>query len=184
MPHLSATQTARASDLRGDRAREGSSQFPLPLPLVTGNTFSAASVLLLRQRESRRAGYTLELAAPQIGLLRGEGGAGLARGDRARAAGSRPRGGHAGFLGFSTFYARPLINVHDLMVSPDQRGRGVGRDLLQAVDAKARALGCCKVTLEVFENNHRARRLYAAAGFAQASYTAESGGALFLARPL
>jgi GNAT superfamily N-acetyltransferase len=88
------------------------------------------------------------------------------------------------FLGFSTFYARPLTNIHDLMVLPGQRGRGVGRDLLQAVEAKARALGCCKLTLEVFENNHRARQLYAAAGFAQASYTSEAGGALFLAKPL
>ena len=43
------------------------------------------------------------------------------------------------FLGFSTFYARPLINIHDLMVLPGQRGRGVGRDLLQAVEARGRS---------------------------------------------
>jgi GNAT superfamily N-acetyltransferase len=88
------------------------------------------------------------------------------------------------FLGFSTFFARPLVNIHDLMVLPGQRSRGVGRDLLRAVETRARALGCCKVTLEVFENNQRARRVYAAAGFAQASYTAEAGGALYLAKPL
>jgi GNAT superfamily N-acetyltransferase len=88
------------------------------------------------------------------------------------------------FLGFSTFSARPLINLHDLMVLPGQQGRGLGRDLLRAVEARGRALGCCKVTLEVFENNHRARRVYAAAGFAQASYTPEGGGALFLAKAL
>jgi GNAT superfamily N-acetyltransferase len=88
------------------------------------------------------------------------------------------------FVGFSTFFARPLINIHDLMVLPAQRSRGVGRDLLRAVEAKGRSLGCCKVTLEVFENNQRARDVYAAAGFAQASYTSEAGAALFLAKPL
>jgi GNAT superfamily N-acetyltransferase len=88
------------------------------------------------------------------------------------------------FLGFSTFSARPLINIHDLVVLPGQRGRGIGRDLLRAVEAKGRSLGCCKLTLEVFEQNHRARKLYAAAGFAPASYTAEAGSALFLARSL
>jgi ribosomal protein S18 acetylase RimI-like enzyme len=88
------------------------------------------------------------------------------------------------FLGFSTFYARPLINVHDLAVLPDQRGRGVGRQLLAAVEARARALGCCKLTLEVLENNRRAIALYTAAGFAQATYTPEAGGGLFMARTL
>ncbi len=99
-------------------------------------------------------------------------------------AGGRAVGLATCFLGFSTFSGRPLLNIHDLVVLPGQRGQGVGRDLLQAAEAKARALGCCKLTLEVFENNHRARQVYAAAGFAQASYTTEAGGALFLAKPL
>src|SRR6185295_11111428 len=74
------------------------------------------------------------------------------------------------FLGFSTFAARPLLNVHDLAVLPDCRGRGVGRALLGAVDDAARERGCVKVTLEVQENNRRARRIYEAAGFAQMVY--------------
>ncbi len=57
------------------------------------------------------------------------------------------------FLGFSTFSARPLINIHDLGVLPAQRGRGIGRQLLAAIESKARALGCCKLTLETQENN-------------------------------
>jgi GNAT superfamily N-acetyltransferase len=88
------------------------------------------------------------------------------------------------FVGFSTFYARPLINIHDLAVVPFRRGQGVGARLLQAVEARARALGCCKLTLEVFANNHRALAVYSSAGFVQASYTAEAGGALFMAKPL
>jgi GNAT superfamily N-acetyltransferase len=88
------------------------------------------------------------------------------------------------FLGFSTFKARPLVNIHDLAVLPGLRGGGVGQRLLAAVEEKARTLGCCKVTLEVLENNHRAMKVYAATGFAQATYTDEGGGALFYAKML
>ena len=69
------------------------------------------------------------------------------------------------FVGFSTFAARPLINIHDLAVMPDSRGRGIGRLLLERVEAKGRELGCCKLTLEVREDNHRAQRLYQRFGF-------------------
>ncbi|BBO68270.1 N-acetyltransferase [Desulfosarcina alkanivorans] len=88
------------------------------------------------------------------------------------------------FVGFSTFAARPLINVHDLAVLPGRRGSGVGRRLLAAVERRAREMGCCKVTLEVLENNHRALKVYAAAGFARVTYTEDAGGALFFAKKL
>jgi GNAT superfamily N-acetyltransferase len=88
------------------------------------------------------------------------------------------------FLGFSTFAARPLINIHDLAVLPEHRAQGTGRRLLAAVEEKARATSCCKLTLEVQENNFRARRVYEAAGFAQAVYQEETGGGLFLTKPL
>lgn len=88
------------------------------------------------------------------------------------------------FVGFSTFAARPLINIHDLAVLPTYRGNGVGKLLLAGVERKARSMGCCKVTLEVLENNHRAMKVYTAAGFARATYTAEAGGALFFAKKL
>jgi ribosomal protein S18 acetylase RimI-like enzyme len=83
------------------------------------------------------------------------------------------------FLGFSTFAARPLINIHDLAVLPDHRGRGVGRALLEAVERKARDRGCSKVTLEVQENNLHARRIYQTAGFGQGVYGDATGGSLF-----
>jgi GNAT superfamily N-acetyltransferase len=69
------------------------------------------------------------------------------------------------FLGFSTFAARPLVNVHDLAVLPEHRGKGVGRALLTGVEQRARARGCCKLTLEVQDDNEPARRLYARFGF-------------------
>ena len=84
------------------------------------------------------------------------------------------------FRGFSTFAARPLINVHDFFVVPALRGRGIGRALMAAVERKARATGCCKLTLEVQENNARARRLYDACGFSQAQYVEAAGRSVFL----
>ncbi len=88
------------------------------------------------------------------------------------------------FLGFSTFAARPLINIHDLAVTPTRRGQGVGPQLLAAVEQRARTRGCCKVTLEVQENNARARRGYEAAGFRQAVHDPAAGGALFMSKSI
>jgi GNAT superfamily N-acetyltransferase len=88
------------------------------------------------------------------------------------------------FLGFSTFAAQPLINIHDIAVLPAHRGQGTGRRLLEEVERKARHMGCCKLTLEVQENNLRARRVYGAAGFAPAVYQETAGGSLFLSKPI
>lgn len=79
------------------------------------------------------------------------------------------------FLGFSTFAARPLLNVHDLAVAPEHRASGVGRALLERIEQEARALGCCKLTLEVQTNNARAKRLYARFGFAGYELAADAG---------
>ena len=88
------------------------------------------------------------------------------------------------FGGFSTFAARPLINIHDFYVIPAVRGQKIGQMILAAVEQKARAMDCCKITLEVQQNNHRAQRIYEAAGFARSVYVEEAGGALFLSKRL
>ena len=88
------------------------------------------------------------------------------------------------FRGFSTFAARPLINISDYFVTPAFRGAGIGRRLLAAIEHRAQELGCCRLTLEVQENNQHARRVYSAAGFSQAVHVAEAGGALFLSKTL
>jgi GNAT superfamily N-acetyltransferase len=77
----------------------------------------------------------------------------------------RPAGIAVCFAGLSTFAARPLLNVHDLAVLPEYRGRGIGRALLSAVERRARSRGCCKLTLEVQDGNARARSLYESFGF-------------------
>ncbi len=98
--------------------------------------------------------------------------------------GTEPAGIAVCFLGFSTFAARPLLNLHDVAILPAHRGRGVGRGLLAAVEAKARELGCCKLTLEVLDRNHRALHTYLAAGFKRYALQPEAGEAIFLTKPL
>lgn len=88
------------------------------------------------------------------------------------------------FLGFSTFAARPLLNVHDLAVLPAFRGRGIGRALLAAAEERARVRGCAKLTLEVREDNTRARGLYRECGFRDFELAGVSHRTLFLTKPL
>jgi ribosomal protein S18 acetylase RimI-like enzyme len=77
----------------------------------------------------------------------------------------RPVGVAVCFFGLSTFKARPLLNIHDLAVLPQHRGKGIGRALLEAAESHARTRGCCKLTLEVQDDNTRARNLYRRFGF-------------------
>jgi ribosomal protein S18 acetylase RimI-like enzyme len=98
--------------------------------------------------------------------------------------GNRPVGAAVCFIGFSSFAAKPLINIHDFVVLTASRGKGVGRRLLDAVEGKARELGCCKLTLEVMDNNHQALRMYQAAGFVRYALQQEAGTAIFMSKPL
>ncbi len=55
----------------------------------------------------------------------------------------------------------PLENpIHDCMVLPAFRRKGGGRRYWTSVEAKARELGCCKLTFEVMGNNDRASVRY------------------------
>ncbi|HXC59369.1 MAG TPA: GNAT family N-acetyltransferase [Steroidobacteraceae bacterium] len=87
------------------------------------------------------------------------------------------------FVGFSTFRAQPLLNIHDLAVVPGRRGRGVGGALLAAAQSHARELGCCKLTLEVQDDNTPARHLYERFGFRDVVY-GDSGPTRFLSKPV
>ncbi len=71
------------------------------------------------------------------------------------------------FLGFSTFMARPLLNIHDIFVDSSARGLGIGAMLLERIEAKARDLNCARITLEVKQDNHIARALYRKTGYDQ-----------------
>lgn len=58
--------------------------------------------------------------------------------------------------------SRPVGHIEDVVVSRGARGRGVGRAVVGALAAIARALGCYKVILNCSENN---APFYARCGF-------------------
>ena len=88
------------------------------------------------------------------------------------------------FLGFSTFLARPLLNIHDVFVDLSVRGRGIGAMMLERIEARARDLNCCRITLEVREDNRVARGLYRKVGFDRVVVGAERIALEFWHKPL
>ena len=94
--------------------------------------------------------------------------------------GDQPVGLANCFEGYSTFKARPLLNVHDMVVHPAHRARGIGQALLAACEDHARERGCCKLTLEVLSGNQRAMRSYAHFGFAPYVLDPREGQALLM----
>lgn len=88
------------------------------------------------------------------------------------------------FFGFSTFAGRKLVNVHDVVVLPDFRGRGVSRQLFNRIEEIARKNDCCKLTLEVLEKNDTAMAAYRKFGFANYELDPAAGRALFMDKKL
>jgi len=84
------------------------------------------------------------------------------------------------FEGYSTFKAKPLLNVHDIAVLSAHRGQGVGHALLKAAEDHARNRGCCKLTLEVLSGNGPAMASYKRFGFAQYELDPAAGQAQFM----
>ena len=69
------------------------------------------------------------------------------------------------FEGFSTFNCKPLINIHDLIVATEFRGLGLSTKMLTMVEEIAKEKDCCKLTLEVLQNNIIAINAYRKFGF-------------------
>jgi len=88
------------------------------------------------------------------------------------------------FEGFSTFACKPLLNIHDIMVTSSHRGRGIAKQLLSKAEDIALALGCCKLTLEVLEGNRIAQAAYRACGYAAYQLSPQAGSALFWQKKL
>ena len=84
------------------------------------------------------------------------------------------------FEGFSTFACKPLVNIHDVVVLASHRGRRVGEKMLARVGQLAVQRGACKLTLEVLQGNHGARRLYERVGIVGFQLDPALGQAQFL----
>ena len=86
--------------------------------------------------------------------------------------------------GFSTFACKPLLNIHDVFVTPQFRGRGLAKQMLKKVEEIAIRIGCCKLTLEVLENNAVGIGLYRSIGFTPYELDPNQGQALFFEKKL
>jgi GNAT superfamily N-acetyltransferase len=64
------------------------------------------------------------------------------------------------YLLYSTFQDAPILNLHDLYIRKSYQGEGIGKKLLEYIELKGKALGCCRVTLEVYQRNFPAVALY------------------------
>jgi ribosomal protein S18 acetylase RimI-like enzyme len=80
---------------------------------------------------------------------------------------------------FSTFSCKPLINIHDVIVLKEYRGKGLSHEMLEKVEEIAIEKGCCKLTLEVLSNNEIAKSSYKKFGFSSYELDPETGQALF-----
>lgn len=98
--------------------------------------------------------------------------------------GAAPVGLLIAFEGFSTFACRPLLNIHDVVVTASRRGRGISRMLFDAIEHVARETNCCKLTLEVLEGNQTAQKAYRSFGFAAYELDPKQGRALFWEKKL
>ncbi|WP_237067261.1 GNAT family N-acetyltransferase [Microbulbifer guangxiensis] len=88
------------------------------------------------------------------------------------------------FTGFSTFACKPLVNIHDVIVTEGARGRGLCARMLDSVAREAKRRGCCKLTMEVLEKNLPAQRAYRKVGFEPYVLDENMGAALFWQRYL
>ncbi len=68
------------------------------------------------------------------------------------------------FRNYSTFLARPGIYLEDLYVEPEFRGRGLGKQLLQAVARLAVKRGCGRFEWSVLDWNTPAIEFYKSLG--------------------
>ena len=59
----------------------------------------------------------------------------------------------------------PSAHLEAIVVSPNARGRGLGKRLMQHCEQRVRLMGALSLTLHVFANNERARALYASETF-------------------
>lgn len=87
-------------------------------------------------------------------------------------------------LSFSTFTAKPIVNIHDVFVIAEMQGQGIAQQLLDFVALHAKDLGASKLTLEVLQGNEGARQAYRKNGFEAYTLGSEHGLAEFWQRYL
>ena len=78
--------------------------------------------------------------------------------------GDTPAGFAIFFTNYSTFLARPGLYLEDLFVSPEFRGRGIGKALLLHLSGLAHQRGCGRMEWSVLDWNQSAIDFYESLG--------------------
>jgi len=75
-------------------------------------------------------------------------------------------GGRVGVLWFGpSTDDEAMAWIYDITIDPDKRGQGWGRAVMRAFESEARARGYARAGLNVYADNHVARRLYESMGY-------------------
>ncbi len=69
----------------------------------------------------------------------------------------------------STALGKRVAILDDLIVSPEARGSGVGKLLMDAAIRYCAEHGCARITLQTDANNYTAQRLYESRGFVRST---------------
>ena len=74
-----------------------------------------------------------------------------------------------GFINFTVrqtiLHRSPSGLIDELVVAEEYRGKGVGKQLVQAAIEKCRQFGCCEVEVSTEKTNLKARKFYKKCGF-------------------
>lgn len=74
------------------------------------------------------------------------------------------------FLIYNDLHQKPYGLLEDVFVLEDYRGQGIGKELVKAVIAKAKELGCYKLIATSRFARERVHRLYENLGFQKWGY--------------
>lgn len=69
------------------------------------------------------------------------------------------------FINFSTFKVKSYLYIHDIIVNPAYRGKGLGKAMMEKLEEVSEERDYCKITLEVREDNTVAQSLYRSLGY-------------------
>lgn len=70
-------------------------------------------------------------------------------------------------FGFSLEYGGRVLEIDELFIQSEFRGHGLGRSILEFVEAQARKVGAVLLTLETESDNEKAQAFYGKHGFTE-----------------